>query len=206
VAAGLKATEQDMMIRIVGIVFTAFCLMAVVGCSQYVDGYDYAPRPALAQIPATQPNEPAPVTANVYVAGVRYDDQDDQIPPSIEIRMSIDNTGSDTVVLNPPDLNLSNGQLLQFSPPIIRPPTSIVIGSMQSAYLTAYFPFPPGVSLDNTDLSTLRLRWRLQIGPRMVGQIVYFNRVPTVYYDPYWYAPPPPVWGYYGGVVIVHRR
>jgi hypothetical protein len=44
-----------------------------------------------------------------------------------------------------------------------------------------------------------------------VGQIVYFNRVPTVEYDPYvypypygYYYGPPFVW--YGGVVVVHRR
>jgi hypothetical protein len=192
------------MIRILGVLFGAFCLMGVIGCSQYVDGYEYTPRPALAQIPATQPNQGPPVTANVYVAGVRYEDQDNQIPPSIEIRMSVDNTGADPVWLNPQDLNLTNAQMLQFMPAIVRPPTTINIGPMQSAYITAYFPFPPGASWDNTDLSTLRLRWRMQIGPRPVAQIVYFNRVPTAYYDPYWYAPGPP-WGYYGGVVIVHR-
>ncbi len=132
------------MIRILGVLFGAFCLMGVIGCSQYVDGYEYTPRPALAQIPATQPNQGPPVTANVYVAGVRYEDQDNQIPPSIEIRMSVDNTGSDPVWLNPQDLNLTNAQMLQFMPAIVRPPTTINIGPMQSAYITAYFPFPPG--------------------------------------------------------------
>lgn len=194
------------MMRLLGVLVGAFCLMGVVGCSTYVDGYDFTPRPALAQVPGTQPSEPPPVTASVYVAGVRYNDDDDQIPPSIEIRMSIDNTSQGMVVLNPPDLNLTNGQGFQFMPPIVRPPTPINIEPMQSAYLTAYFPFPGGTSWDNVDLSTLRLRWRLQIGPRVVGQIVYFNRVPPVYYDPYWYGPPPPIWGYYGGVVIIHRR
>jgi hypothetical protein len=201
------AWEYEIMIRIFAVLFAAFCLLGVIGCSQYVDGYDYTPRPALAQVPATQPSEPPPVSASVYVAGVRYEDDDNQIPRSVEIHMSIDNTGQDPVMLNPADLNLTNGQSLQFLPAIVRPPTPIQIAPGESAYVTSYFPFPPGTSWDNTDMSTLRLRWRLQIGPRPVGQIVYFNRVPAYYYDPYWYyGPPAPVWGYYGGVVIIHRR
>jgi hypothetical protein len=59
------------------------------------------------------------------------------------------------------------------------------------------------------DLSSLQLKWQLQIGQRPVGQVVNFNRVATYSYygGPYYYgyyAPPPPV--FYGGVVVVHRR
>jgi hypothetical protein len=104
-------------------------------------------------------------------------------------------------------MELSNAQLVRLGPPIVRPPTPITLSPSQSAYLTAYFPFPPGLSYDEMDLNSLQLRWRVQIGPRPVGQVVYFTRVWSDYYapGPYWYGPPPPH-GFYGGVVIVHRR
>jgi len=198
------------MIRLLCMLLSVFVLMGVMGCSQYVEGYNYAPRPVTAQIPATQPQDPPPVTAMASVIGIRYDDQEDQIPPSVEIRLNVENTGRDTVVLDPASMELSNGQLLRFAPAIVRPPTPITIGPMESADLTAYFPFPGGTSYDSTDLSTLRLRWRLQIGQRLAGQEVYFNRIPTVYYDPYpygyYYGPPPPPFFWWGPVVIIHRR
>ncbi|MGD0390607.1 MAG: hypothetical protein ABSC42_16810, partial [Tepidisphaeraceae bacterium] len=68
---------------------------------------------------------------------------------------------------------------------------------------------PGGSSYDSTDLDTLRLRWRLQIGRRLAGQQVYFSRIPTEYYDPYpygYYAPPPPPFFWWGPVVVFHRR
>jgi len=183
--------------------------MGVMGCSQYVDGYNFGPRPVTAQIPATQPQDPPPVTAMASVIGVRYDDQQDQIPPSIEIRLNVDNTGGETVVLYPASLELSTGTLMKFGPAIVRPPTPITIGPEQTADLTAYFPFPGGTSYDSTDLSTLRLRWRLEIGARQAGQIVYFNRIPTVYYDPNpygYYGPPPPIFWWGPPVLFIHGR
>jgi len=197
------------MIRLLCVVLSAFVLMAVIGCSQYVDGYNYGPRPVTAQIPATQPQDPPPVTAMASVIGVRYDDQQDQIPPSIEIRLNVENTGRDAVVLDPASMELSTGTLMKFAPAIVRPPTPITIGPDQAADLTAYFPFPGGTSYDSTDLGTLRLRWRLQIGERQAGQMVYFNRIPTVYYDSYpygYYGPPPPIFWWGPPVVIVHGR
>jgi len=193
------------MSRIVGVILTACCLLTIVGCSQYDEDYQYTPRPVVADIPATQPQQPPPVSTSVTVIGVRYDDSQDQIPPSVEIRFRVDNNGPDSAVFYPSTLELSNAELMRFAPAIVRPPDPINIGVSQSAYLTAFFPFPAGYSTDNMDLNSLQLRWRLDIGPRPVGQVVNFTRVWRSYYDPYWYNPGPPV-GFYGGVVVVHRR
>jgi hypothetical protein len=192
------------MVRALGVLFCGLILMGVVGCSQYDDDFQFSPRPVTAQIPGTQPSDPPPVTAQVTVVGVRYNNSDQQIPPSIEIRMSVDNDSNQNVVFDPMNMRMTTGQLVNFPPPIVRPPTPITFGPGQSAYLTAYFPFPAGSSQNNMDLSSLQLRWQLQIGPRPVGQVVYFTRVATYYYGgPYWYAPPPV---FVGGVVVVHRR
>jgi hypothetical protein len=196
------------MMRILAVLFGGLLLMGVVGCSQYDDDYQFTPRPALADIPATQPTQPPPISAQATVVGVRYDDQEDHIPPSIEIRLSIDNNSGQNVYFDPMAMQLTTGALLRFPPPIVHPPTPINFAPGQSVYLTAYFPFPANSTADGTDLSTLQFRWQLQIGNQPVGQIVNFTRVSPYYYNggyygPYWYAGPPV---FYGGVVVVHRR
>jgi hypothetical protein len=120
----------------------------------------------------------------------------------------MDNNGPGSVVFSPTTLELSNGELQKFPPAIIRPPDPVQLSAGQSAYVTAYFPFPPGHGYYDTDYSTLQLRWRVQVDGKIIGQSAYFHRAYSSYYydygpDPYWGYPGP---GFVGGVVIVHRR
>jgi hypothetical protein len=196
------------MVRIAAVILSAFCLMAVVGCSQYDDEYQYSPRPVTASIPATQPQDPPPVTVMATVVGLRYGDEDNHLPQSIEVRLQMDNNGPDTVVFDPASMQLRTGQLVLLGAPIVRPPTAITLSPSQSAYLSAYFAFPAGVSYVAMDLNSLQLRWSVQIGSRPVGQVVYFTRIWAPYYGPgpgpYWYYAPPPV-VFYGGWGWGHR-
>jgi hypothetical protein len=202
------------MVRTLGVLFCGLLMMGVVGCSQYDDAYHFTPSPVNAQIPGTQPSDPPPVTTEVSIVGVRWDDPHNHIPPSIEIRMRMDNDSPENVVFDPMTMHLSTAQLVPFSAPIIRPPQPITVGPSQSAYLTAYFPFPSGQSQDSMDLSSLQLKWQLAIGDRHVGQIANFTRTSTYYagpsyyypYYPYYYYPAPYPYYYYGGVVVVHRH
>jgi len=196
------------MVRVAGVIISAFCLLGIVGCSQYDEDYQYTPRPVTAQIPATQPQDPPPVSTMATVVGVRYGDEDNHLPQCIEVRMQMDNNGPDTVVFDPMSMELRTTQMVRLGPPIVRPPTPINLPPSQSAYLTAYFPFPGGGSYDTIDLNSLQLRWRLQIGPRPVAQVVYFTRVWDPYYygpGPYWYGPPAPPVVIYGGWGWGHR-
>jgi hypothetical protein len=185
-------------------------LPLIVGCSQYVGDVSFVPHPAVADIPATQPQQNPPVTSMASVIGVRYDNPNEQIPSSVEVRLRVDNNGPGHVVFSPTTLELSNGELQKYSPPIVRPPDPISLAQGQSAYVTAYFPFPPGHSLYDTDYSSLQLRWQVQVDGKIIGQGAYFRRqYPSYYYD-YGYGPYP-YWGYpapfyVGGVVVVHRR
>jgi hypothetical protein len=196
------------MVRIAAVILSVFCLMAVIGCSQYDEDYQYSPRPVTAQIPATQPQDPPPVSVMATVVGVRYADEDNHLPQCVEIRMQVDNNGPDSAVFDPMSLELRNSELVRLGPSIVRPSAPITLNPAQSAYLTAYFPFPVGVAYDTMDLNSLQLRWRVQVGPRPVGQVVYFTRVWAPYYGPgpgpYWYYPPPPV-VFYGGWGWGHR-
>jgi len=195
-------------------VYLAICLPLIgwaVGCSSspYVDGYLYQPRPVVADIPATQPNDPPPVRAYASVVGVRYEDQKANVPESVEVRLRLDNNGPEPISLNPTSLELTTGNLFRFGPPVVAP-APVMLTPGESALVTAYFPFPDGKSYDDFDLDSLQLRWGLQIGPQPVEQIADFQReYQRVYYyrdDPYWgpypYRPGP----YVGGVVVVRRR
>ncbi|HSV13888.1 MAG TPA: hypothetical protein VLI90_06485, partial [Tepidisphaeraceae bacterium] len=133
-------------------------------------------------------------------------------PPSVEINFQLNNDGSQTVTFDPHTIQLSDAGLTRFDPPIVRPEQPpITLDPAQSTTITAYFPFPPGRTADNMEMSSLQLRWNVHIGDRSVSQTVFFRQSsPTYYYyrpyyyydDPYWYGGP--YW--YGPSVFVGPR
>jgi len=195
------------MFRRCSVLLAASFIALLAGCSQYNYDYQYAPRPAIANIPSpnTQQSTP-PVAVQISVIGVRYDDSRDNIPPSVEIRLRMDNNGPNTVTFDPHSLSLVNGELMQFMPPIVQPPQAATLPPATSTVYSAFFPFPTGHSYYDIDMESLQLRWLLQLDGKKVGQIVDFHRYYNnyYYYDPYWDSPP--YYYYGGGVVVVHRR
>jgi hypothetical protein len=190
----------------------ALLLPLIAGCSVYVGDVSFVPHPAVADVPPTPPQQTPPVSAMASIIGVRYDSPSEQLPSSVEVRLRVDNNGPGNVVFSPTSMELSNGELQKFPPPIVRPPDPVSLVQGQSAYVTAYFPFPPGHSLYDTDYGSFQLRWRVQIDGKIVGQGAFFRRQYSTYYDygyggygpyPYWGYPAP---YYVGGVVVVHRR
>lgn len=191
----------------------ALSLVSVlVGCSPYVGDYQYYPRPALAEIPSTQPQaEPPPLSVLASIVGVRYEDRGANLPSSVEVRLQVENNSEQPAIFEAGSLALINGELLTFGPPILFPPaTRIQLQPMQQMTMTAFFPFPPGRSYVNTDLNSFQLQWTATVEGRRVKQVVYFRRIAPVYYrpyDPYYYGPYyGPAVGFSTGVVIVHRR
>jgi hypothetical protein len=181
----------------VGVVL-AVCLMWLGGCSAYVEGYRYVPRPAVALVPGTQPSQPPPVATIVSIVGVHREDKSAGVPESVEVRMRIENNSPETVVFDPKSIELLDGGLMEFPPPIVRPPQPETLAPQQSVVVGAFFPFPPGHSYKNTDLESLELRWRIQIGGSEITQSADFRRmIRPYYYYPYPdYSPYP----FYGGV------
>jgi len=197
-----RYTESMMWKKGIGLLAFIFLFS---GCSIYVPDYSYVPHPAMADVPPNPPQTSPPISVSATIAGVRYDDHQNAIPSSVELRLRMDNNGPNKVVFDPMSLELSNSELVRFPQPIVRPPTPINLAPGESAYLTGYFPFPPNLSYDTMDLTTLQLRWYVQVADKWTSQSVYFHRVPPYYYGPYWsyWGPPPPPF-YYGGVVVVH--
>ena len=194
------------MARLVPMV-SLLVLVSAAGCSPYLDDFRYAPRPAVAEIRSTSPQQAPAVTAMASVIGVRREDRNEGIPESVEVRLRLENNGAETVVFDVQTLNLTGGQLLPFPPPVVRAPSPITLTPMQSMTLTAFFPLPR--SFHEGDLDSLVLRWIVQVGGQKVSQSVTFRQVyaRVYYYDPYWgpYRGYPPYF-WYGGVVFIHRR
>ena len=185
-------------------------LLLAAGCAPYVEGYYYAPHPALALIPATQPSQPPTVAAFASVVGIRRQDDQLHLPLSIEVRLRIDNNGSQQLWFDPRSMQLTSGDLIRFGPPLIDAESQLVVDPGQSALITANFPFPGGKSYDDFDLSSLELRWGERVGPQNVGQVAEFRRAiyvyPSYYYGPYWDYGYPYPYPYFHGVVIIRRR
>jgi hypothetical protein len=182
------------------------------GCSEYVSDYHYAPYPGVSDIPSTQPQEPPQASAAASVIGIHYQNRDEGIPFSVEVRLQVTNVSAQTVVFDPSSLQLTTGSLVAFPPPLIRPPEPFGLGPNQAGIVNIYFPFPPGQDdLDRINLDSLQLRWRVQVDGRRIGQVINFHRTWNYYYDdgPYYYGYPYPYpYPYVGfrGVVVIHGR
>ncbi len=193
------------IIPLVGLLLSIFSS----GCSVYESGFRFAPHPGIVEIPSTQSAQGPAVSTSVSVIGVRKDDSTDHLPASVEVRLRFDNNGLQPVTFNPHTLQLLNGELLKFPPPILDSHDSINLNSQESAVVSAYFPFPPGKGADDTDLDSLQLRWNVTVEGRTVGESVNFRRSVPVYYEPYWGGYPYVGFGsgyYGGGVVAVHHH
>jgi hypothetical protein len=206
---------EHAMTRLSGLVLAPILLVFLGGCSQYVEDYNFMPHPALAEIgppqaqgqpaPGQTAQQPPPVSVLASIVGVRRADSKQNLPESVEVCLRVENNGPGPITFDPRSLALLDGHLVQFPPPVVRPPQSITLAPMQGAIIGAFFPFAPGHSYQDTDLSSLELRWAVDMGGQGVAQAVDFRRVVWGYYDPYWDYPVYP-YGFYGGVVIVHRR
>jgi hypothetical protein len=177
-------------------------LLFFAGCSGYVDGYEYTPRPALEVVPPKLPDQPPPVEAMASIVGVRYSDSRSDLPACVEVHLRLDNNGPQTIRFDPRTMNLINGDLWRFPAVIVRPSDVVTLDPNDEAMVIAFFPFPPGLDWDHVDMESLQLRWAEQIGNETAGQTAYFHRIYHVYYGPYWDYPYP--YPYFGGVIVIH--
>jgi hypothetical protein len=189
------------------------------GCSPYVEDFHFAPHPAIAEIKVatTQPSqmEPSPVTAYATIVGIRREDSQQHLPLSVEVRLRLDNNGSQSITFDPQSMELTNGDLVRFPPPVLPPPQEIPVLPGQPVMVQANFPFPPHASYDNMNLQTLQLNWAVRIDGHDVAQTANFHLVHQYYVDPYWgyppypYGYPYPYYGYpyfgFGGTFIIRR-
>jgi len=198
------------MVRLFVLMMTVILAGLSGGC-QYAGNFRFVPQPAMVEIPAAVQGEGAEgsvgpvVTAMASVVGVRNRDRSAGLPRCVEVRVRIDNHSAGMVVVDPHAMRLSNGLFMDFKPPIVDPPTGLTIAQGQSAAVAVYFPFPAGLSHNNTDLSSLQLRCELAADARPVRLVFAFTRVLSAYYDdPFFYGGYP--WHLRTGVFVRVRH
>ncbi|MCL2649022.1 MAG: hypothetical protein FWD61_18820 [Phycisphaerales bacterium] len=181
------------MVRLL-VLMVVVVLAGLAGGCKYAGDFRFVPQPAMMEVPATVQggggNTGGPVvTAMASVVGVRNRDRRAGLPLCVEMRVRIDNNTAGMVVVDPHAMRLNNGLFMDFEPPIVDPPTGLTMTQGQSAAMAVYFPFPPGMNHNNTDLSSLQLRCELSVDARPVKLVFAFTRVLPVYYDdPYFYG------------------
>jgi hypothetical protein len=202
------------MARILILFLGALGLAFLAGCGPDIQDYHYRPHPAIAVVPSTQPDVGSPVEVLATIVGIHR--QGNNSPPQyfVDARLRAQNYSDHQVAFDPRTLELTNSELVRFGPPQLSATQLLPVRPDEPVTVSATFPFPSGIPADKLDLSSLTLRWALDIDGNRFGQIVTFHRV--IYYEPAYWGPGwgpgwndpfyPYPYGFYGGVVIVHHH
>ncbi|TAH36788.1 MAG: hypothetical protein EYC70_07295 [Planctomycetota bacterium] len=154
---------------------------ALPACSVYDSRYRFEPRPLEAT--ATTTDGAVVARALASVVGVRRADSDAGRPAEVEVRMRVENPGSEPLTFLAGATQLFSGSLQPFGAPRVEPPG----GDREAppgdaADATLYFPLPDGMSLRDMDLEGLDLRWGIR---RPAGEVVAHASFQRVRHDPY---------------------
>lgn len=161
------------MSRLLGAPLAAVLLAA--GCSTYDHRFVYDPRPADVGTAAPE------VRALVSVMGLRRADRARQIPASLDLRLHLENAGSETVVFDPSSLVLFAADLTRLADPLVEPAGRRALAPGATMLVEARFALPAS----ELDLDGLRLCWELAVGDTNVAASAGFTRRPEHYYDRY---------------------
>jgi hypothetical protein len=152
--------------------------LAAGGCSQpYVSGYSYYPQPATVEVLRRDGDQRSPLMVLASVLGVHNADDKQGIPYSVVVRMRFEDVGQSKVAFDPASLELVTGSLRPFERPRVIPPGPMTLSPGDRRELTAYFPFPRGVTAEQMNMRNLRLRWEVVIDSTPVIQTAVFERV-----------------------------
>src|SRR5580658_9385902 len=107
-------------------------LMFLAGCSDYYGDFDYVPKPAIASITTTQPQDTV-ATTWTSVEGVHNPDKSRGIPLSVEVHMQMENSAPDPLTFDPRSAVLTDGSLFNFAPCVGPPLRPITVPPGESA-------------------------------------------------------------------------
>jgi hypothetical protein len=107
-------------------------------------------------------------------------------PARVEMRMRIENLGTEALVIEPDSFELVAANLQSFDHAFVTPVPESAVASGAVCDFDLGFPVLPGKSIGDYDLNGLNLKWSVRFGDARIYTGASFMRVP------------PPVPYYYG--------
>ena len=100
-----------------------FAALSLPGCSTYLAGYDYVPRPV--DVELAQGTRVLATVPGLRRAG--KSGRDDITGPALEIQLQIDHDGPGTLVLGPDGLEVIGGNLVRLGNALTDPPDGLLL-------------------------------------------------------------------------------
>ncbi|MCP3905082.1 MAG: hypothetical protein GY715_15770 [Planctomycetes bacterium] len=161
--------------------------LLVGGCtSTYLHQFAYVPMPAKLELTARADEMPL-VRILVSVIGVRRADRDAGLPVTVEMRVRVENLGTDeTLTFDPTSLTLLSGDLETFSPPVLSTDAPMTVPAHGASTVEALFPVPGDGTTSAVDMDGLNLQWTIRLRDRAIPGSVTLTRRPhpTYVYRP----------------------
>ena len=166
------------------------------GCGTYLSRYDYTPQPGemTVDVPDTANDPDARVL--VTVVGIRQSLPDGSKGQGVDIKLRVENLGSEVVRFNPADVVVVTSSLTPLPGPLA-PPASVTLAAMEDATVMLTFALPDEVYASDDTMAGLNVRVPLHVADRTVKRGIGFNRQYDEIDDHYRYYPPPYFHGYY---------
>jgi len=164
---------NDKHARLAGLLLGAL----FVGCrSTY---YDARFGPPTNEVRVATANDQGQARTLISVRGVRR--AADGEPATAELRMRLENLGTQAFVLEQSSLELLCGDFLQFGPPRVlsNDPSEIAPGA--AGIYELRFPMPDGKTPDDINFTSLSLRFTLDFGGERVTTGMQFERLWPAY-------------------------
>lgn len=159
------------MMRMLLLLVAVLVVSVAPGCSTYLAGYDYVPRPVDVALA-----EGARVLA--AVPGLRRAGKsglEGVTEAAVEVQLQVDHDGPGVLVLRPEGLELTGGNLVRLHDARTDPAEGVHVESGGSARLVAFFTLPGRDGGATADLDGLNLRITAEINGQRVTQSVTFT-------------------------------
>lgn len=149
--------------------------IGLVGCGQYVHGYNFAPKPGevTLDLPRTPMDPDARVLASI--TGIRRNLPTVPGRQGLEIRLRVENLGPAPVRLDPGEVVVLAGSLELLRGPINpREPIELTEGDVQTVLLT--YALPEDVDVWDDEMEGVHLRVPLRVDERTITRSIAFQR------------------------------
>lgn len=148
-----------------------FAALSLPGCSTYIAGYDYVPRPVdVGLVEGSRVLATVPGLRRAGKSGLEGVDG-----AALEVQLQVDHDGPGSLVLRPDGLEMTGGNLVRLDDARTEPADGVRVESGGSARLVAFFTLPGRDGGATADLDGLNLRITAEVNGQVVTRSATFT-------------------------------